>query len=747
MKRDPPPADELSVQYPMSSACWLPPVNNSDPATRPNISQFNEFTSIKKIIRRKKREYKRARRSDRWRQLQRRSEDMIAASREKFFNGVKNDMQVSGNSRDYFNAVRKLAATDGEKPRPWTINSMFPGESDAAVADKVATYFNQISQEYAPLEIKDCMPGGIDNCPALHEIASRLRRFKKPKSRVRGDIFRQLVAPLADVLAIPLHIIFQKAYQEGIWPEVWRTETVTVIPKTSRPTGLNQLRNLSCTPLFSKVLESFVLERLKTEVSLSSTQFGGIKGSGVDHFLIETWDEILRGLEDSRAGVTLASIDFEKAFNRMCHYQCLSAAEEMGAGRTTLAMLRAFLTGRQMSVKINDSLSPPRNVPGGSPQGSILANFLFCLTTDQLNKCVPNNQTLELSQNGIDISNDSSIEVPFSPIARPNDEYNVDLNTSGEDEEIRASDFIYLNPNNRLEDTVMSTRATQDEIERVFGIPDRWERRQLRLKIYIDDMNSIEKVSLSNAVSEITTSKRRLLVHSPQTQGFFENISGVASEIGMRVNQKKMQILCISASNDIVQSYIRPTTGNTTTETTSTDELKILGFWFGRKPNVALHVDKLCEGFRKHLWSLRHLRRYGMKSDDLANIYQTTLRPIIEFANVVYGPLLTTEQSGQIEGLQLRVLKIVYGTTVSYEAAMEFSRMDRLSDRRATRITKFAQKSYNNNVWKQRWFPPAPTSDYNIRNPKKLLEEKSTTNRLYNSPLFTMRRILNSNLK
>ena len=35
-----------------------------------------------------------------------------------------------------------------------------------------------------------------------------------------------------------------------------------------------------------------------------------------------------------------------------------------------------------MSVKIGKTLSTPRNVPGGSPQGSILGNYLFCATTD-----------------------------------------------------------------------------------------------------------------------------------------------------------------------------------------------------------------------------------------------------------------------------------------------------------------------------------------------------------------------------
>ena len=41
-----------------------------------------------------------------------------------------------------------------------------------------------------------------------------------------------------------------------------------------------------------------------------------------------------------------------------------------------------------MSVKIGKTQSVPRTVPGGSPQGSILGNYLFCATTDKLTKNV-----------------------------------------------------------------------------------------------------------------------------------------------------------------------------------------------------------------------------------------------------------------------------------------------------------------------------------------------------------------------
>ena len=105
-------------------------------------------------------------------------------------------------------------------------------------------------------------------------------------------------------------------------------------------------------------MESFVLERLRSETSLSSGQFGGIKGCGTEHFLIETWDAIIRSLEEGNYAANVLSVDFEKAFNRMDHLQCLYAINDLGASEHSIDLVAAFLFGRQMSVKIRDCNLP-----------------------------------------------------------------------------------------------------------------------------------------------------------------------------------------------------------------------------------------------------------------------------------------------------------------------------------------------------------------------------------------------------
>ena len=54
--------------------------------------------------------------------------------------------------------------------------------------------------------------------------------------------------------------IFNEIVKTLLWPLKWKTDYVTIIPKKSKPQEIGDLRNISCTKLFSKIMESFVLE-------------------------------------------------------------------------------------------------------------------------------------------------------------------------------------------------------------------------------------------------------------------------------------------------------------------------------------------------------------------------------------------------------------------------------------------------------------------------------------------------------
>ena len=68
-------------------------------------------------------------------------------------------------------------------------------------------------------------------------------------------------------------------------------------------------------PLFSKVLQSFLMDRLNQEVEHDPTQYGGIKRYGTEHRLIQAWDSMMKNLEDNQGSVNFISIDYAKVIN------------------------------------------------------------------------------------------------------------------------------------------------------------------------------------------------------------------------------------------------------------------------------------------------------------------------------------------------------------------------------------------------------------------------------------------------
>ena len=221
----------------------------------------------------------------------------------------------------------------------------------------MADYFGCISQEFTPIRPPD-MTAEQERVPSpsVSDILMRIMKMRKPRTQVTVDIDPRLLKRYPHLLALPLSIIFDKVFKTNCWPSQWTSKTVTLIPKKNTPETEADLPNLSCTPFFSKLQETFLLDHLKAQVELSKEQFGGKKGLGVDHLLIEIWDYVHRSLETPGAAVGLMAIDFHKAFNKMSHQACVESLAGLGAYKHIIALTSNFLEGRNMRVKIGDTL-------------------------------------------------------------------------------------------------------------------------------------------------------------------------------------------------------------------------------------------------------------------------------------------------------------------------------------------------------------------------------------------------------
>ena len=211
----------------------------------------------------------------------------------------------------------------------------------------VLDYFSGVGGDEARIDlpevprVRDAGLGAFDAA----RVEALLRRHKKTTSTVEGDPLPHLIQKYPADFAGPVASIFNEINLTASWPTAWKKEYLTIIPKM--PGSLAECRNISCTSFLSKVLEGVVLDKLRQELVPDPDQFGGAKGCGAEHMMVELWDRVLRVLDEVDQAACLLGIDFEKAFNRMDHDHCLRQLKLLGASDSSLALVDNNCLGEQ----------------------------------------------------------------------------------------------------------------------------------------------------------------------------------------------------------------------------------------------------------------------------------------------------------------------------------------------------------------------------------------------------------------
>ena len=119
---------------------------------------------------------------------------------------------------------------------------------------------------------------------------------------------------------------------------------------------------------------------------LDPKQFGGLQENSTSHYMIELINFILYNQDfDLPIAVLMCTVDFSKAFNRQNHTLLITKLSDMGVPGWLLNLIMGFLSERSMVVKYNGVLSSNKELPGGTPQGTLLGLILFLVL---INPCV-----------------------------------------------------------------------------------------------------------------------------------------------------------------------------------------------------------------------------------------------------------------------------------------------------------------------------------------------------------------------
>lgn len=254
------------------------------------------------------------------------------------------------------------------------------------------------------------------------ELIKSFKSLKRNKAAGIDDISSNVVLQIADELKTPLLHIFNSSINTGNVPEKLKIAKVTPIFKSGQSSVLSNYRPISVLPVFSKLLERIIYNRIygyfKDNSLLYEKQFGFQNNNSTEHAILSLVDNISDSFD--KGNFTLGVfIDLSKAFDTVNHKILLKKLEKYGIKGIVLKWFESYLSGRQQCVNINQTKrSSYLNITCGVPQGSILGPLLFLIYVNDLPIASPALSTIMFADDTNLFYSSSNIENLFHKVNR-----------------------------------------------------------------------------------------------------------------------------------------------------------------------------------------------------------------------------------------------------------------------------------------------------------------------------------------
>jgi hypothetical protein len=214
-----------------------------------------------------------------------------------------------------------------------------------------------------------------------NEVESLIKNLKTAAAgwdSISSDIvknaYKSFIKPLTHVLNLSI--------TKGVFPNCMKIAKVLPLFKSGEKTKISNYRPISILPVFSKLLERLMYNRILSFIDkhklLYSNQFGFRVKHSTALALSVLVDKITTSFTEQKTTVGVF-LDFSKAFDTVNHDILLQKLYSYGIRGLAYDWVKSYISNRYQYVVFDNVCSNRELITCGVPQGSILGPLLFIL--------------------------------------------------------------------------------------------------------------------------------------------------------------------------------------------------------------------------------------------------------------------------------------------------------------------------------------------------------------------------------
>lgn len=211
-------------------------------------------------------------------------------------------------------------------------------------------------------------------------IINKLKRKKAPgKDNITNTMIKNLPPPIIDNLTD----IFNKCIELSHFPDSWKEAQIILFLKPGKdPVMTTSYRPISLLSGFAKIFERIILHRMERFLPdiIPSEQYGFVPKKSTTQQLVRIL-EFIGAAHHNKQATALLMLDVAKAFDRVYHNGLIYKLIHQNFPNDIILLLQSYISNRTFRIKYGQTISSPRIIESGVPQGSILGPTLYILYT------------------------------------------------------------------------------------------------------------------------------------------------------------------------------------------------------------------------------------------------------------------------------------------------------------------------------------------------------------------------------